>query len=437
MHPVPDFAAHRARLLEALPEDHGVILFGAPHPLRNGDAEYRYRPDSDLFWLTGWPDPECALLVRHGEEPFALFVQPKDPEREVWTGRRPGPEGATADYGMDRAAPIDELPEALVDFMAGLTAVHHAIGRDADHDALVLGAVRKARRAARKTGDDVPTTFHTLEHLLHRLRLIKGDDEIAVLRRAAELSARAHVEAMAAAAPGVHEYEIDALLEASFRRQGGTGAGYTNIVAGGDNANILHYIRNDQPLRDGDLLLIDAGGEHHFYTADITRTFPVNGRFTEPQRRVYDIVLDAQLKAIDHCRPGRTWKEVHDLATRVLTEGMVALGLLEGDVDALIEEGAHKTYYMHGTGHWLGLDVHDVGPYAGDGGQTLLEPGVVLTVEPGLYIPADDESAPEALRGIGVRIEDDVLVTIDAPEVLTAGVPKHPDEVEAVCQGRA
>jgi len=431
---VPDFALHRRRLLDRLPQGQAVLLFGGPHHLRNGDAEYRYRPSSDLYWLTGWPDPEVALLVKHGDTPFTLFVQKKDPDMEVWTGYRPGPQGALDDYGMDAAFEIAELPEKLVDLLQGVSELHYAWADDPEHDAMLSAVLKRSARKSRKSKLPTPLTFHHPTKLLHELRLVKDSAELDVMREAARITGIAHRAAMQKAAPGVGEWEIDALLTYTYRREGGEGPGYTNIVAGGENACILHYIKNDQELEDGDLLLIDSGGEIGFYTADVTRTFPVNGRFTAPQKRVYQIVLDAQLASIDAARAGRPYAEMHEIATRMLTQGMVDLGLLEGDVDELIEDGAHKKYFMHGTGHWLGMDVHDVGLYHADGESRLLEAGMVVTVEPGLYIPIDDEDAPEDLRGIGVRIEDDVVITEGDPEILTADIPKTIDQVEAACQ---
>ena len=430
----PDFAAHRKALLERLAPDEAVLLFGSPHHLRNGDAEFRYRPASDLYWLTGWPDPDVALLVRHGETPFTLFVQKKDKDLEIWTGYRPGPVGAVEDYGMDAAFTIGELGDTLVEALQGIAVLHHAWGQDAEDDALLASVLKKTARKARKSRKDTPLTFHHPIKLLHELRLCKTAAEVAVMREAARITGIAHRGAMAMAAPGVGEWEIDAYLTYVYRREGGEGPGYTNIVAGGENACILHYIRNDLPLEDGDLVLIDSGAEFGFYTADVTRTFPVSGRFSRPQRRVYEIVLRAQLAAIDAARAGVPYRQMHDVATRVLTAGMVELGLLKGDVDTLIEEEAHKKYYMHGTGHWLGMDVHDVGLYHRDGESRPLEPGMIVTVEPGLYIPIDDADAPEDLRGIGVRIEDDVLVTDGEPDVLTADIPKSIADVEAACQ---
>ncbi|MCB9681502.1 MAG: aminopeptidase P N-terminal domain-containing protein [Alphaproteobacteria bacterium] len=429
----PDFAAHKKALLDRLPEGEAVLLFGAPTRLRNGDAEHRYRPDSDVWWLTGWPDPEVAVFVAHGDTPVTMFVQPRDPTAETWTGRRAGPEGARARFGADAAFAYDRLEAELPRLLQGHTALHYAFGVDAEHDALLQASIHKAARSARRNGLDVPETFHAPSKLLHELRLFKLPDEVALLREAGRISAEAHVAAMRAGRPGAAEYEIESAIEHTFRRQGSEGPGYTSIVAAGDNANILHYIVNDCVVAEGDLVLVDAGCEVGHYTADITRTWPANGRFTPPQRRVYQAVLDAQLAAIAAVKPGATFMDVHDTAIRSLTTSMVALGLLEGEVDDLIASEAYKAWYMHGTSHWLGLDVHDVGTYARGGRSRVLEPGMVLTIEPGLYIPAASEDAPADLRGIGIRIEDDVLVTASGCEVLTADAPKTVEALEAVC----
>jgi len=433
MTPTPDFSENRRRLVDTLAPDEAVLLFGAPHPLRNGDSEYRYRPDSDVYWLTGWTDPEVAVFLRPGDEPLVMFVQKKDKTREVWTGFRPGPQGAEQDFGADVAYPWSALDAELPRLLQGVQTLHYAFARNPEHDALVASAIQKAARAARKSGLSVPETFHALSHRVHELRLRKTPSELAVLRHAAHITDLAHREAMATAADGVPEFAIEALIDGTFRGQGGTGAGYTTIVAGGANACVLHYITNRAPLKAGDLLLIDAGCELSYYTADVTRTFPVSGRFSPAQAQVYSLVLDAQLAAIDQARAGVPYSAMHDAAVRVLTEGMVALGLLKGNVDTLISDESYKRYYMHGTGHWLGLDVHDAGRYARSGESRLLEPGMVVTVEPGLYIPPDDEDAPEALRGIGVRIEDDIVITDGEPENLTAAIPKTIAEVEAAC----
>ena len=434
MQPTPDFSAHRARLIAALEPDEAVLVFAAPHHLRNGDAEYRYRPDSDLFWLTGWTDPEAVVFLRPGKNPLTMFVQPKDPEREVWTGRREGTEGARERFGADVAFEIDALDAELPRLLQGVSVLHYAFAQQPDNDRRVMAAIHKASRAARRNGLSVPETFHHPSKLLHELRLHKSSDEIAVMRECARITADAHIQAMVAASEGRNEYEIEALIDHVFRSQGGTGAGYSSIVAGGDNANILHYIANNQPLRSSDLLLIDAGCEYQFYTADVTRTFPVSGTFTDAQKEVYRWVLKAQEAAIEQARPGVAYSEMHDASVRVLTEACLALGLLEGELDALIKDQAYKRYYMHGTGHWLGLDVHDAGTYARKGISRPLAPGMVVTVEPGLYIPAADTDAPERLRGIGIRIEDDILITDSGHENLTAACPKSIEDIEAVCQ---
>lgn len=433
--PRPNYADHRQRLLERLNEGEAVLVFGAPHRTRNGDAEYRYRQDSDLWWLTGWPDPECAVWIQPGQEPLTLFVQDRDPEKETWTGRRAGPEGARARFGADDAYPIDDLEGELGRLFQGVRTLHYAIGHDPGHDRLVHRAIARAARAGRRNGLDAPETFVSPSKLLHELRLHKSPDEVACLRAAAHITEQAFLQCMAQSAPGVGEWEIDATLQGEFLRRGSEGPGYTPIVASGANATILHYIVNRDVCQPNDLVLVDAGCEVAHYTADVTRTWPVSGRFEGPAREVYQAVLRAQHRAIDAARPGATFMEVHDVTVRALTEAMIDLKLLSGDVDDRIEEESYKRYYMHGTSHWLGLDVHDVGTYARDGRSRTLGAGMVLTIEPGLYIPADDPEAPEALRGIGVRIEDDVLITEEAHEVLTASIPKEIDDVEAACRG--
>ncbi len=431
------FAARRARVLEQLQPGHAMLLMPHHHHLRNGDAEFRYRQCSDILYLSGWQDPECALLLRPGSEaPFVLFVQQKDQEMEIWTGIRAGPGGATRDFGADASYTWSELGEKLGELLIGYHTLHYRAGQDAGFDRAVLSSIaRKRKIATRRHQEPVPDSFINPGRILHELRLFKDPSELEVMRRAGDITGTAHVAAMRKAAPGVSEFELEALIDYTFRKHGGNGPGYTSIVGGGSNACILHYITNREPLKDGDLVLIDAGCEIDWYTADVTRTFPVNGRFNEGQRAIYEVVLEAQLACIDHCRPGSTFKSVHELAIRKLTEGMVRLGLLSGEVDELIEEEQYKRYYMHSTSHWLGMDVHDVGSYLGEEGSRELAAGMVLTVEPGLYVMPDDEEAPERFRGIGVRIEDDIVVTQGEPEILTAGIPKTIEEVEAACQG--
>lgn len=430
--------AHRAALLDRLADGEGVLIFAAPHVYRNGDAEYGYRQASDLLYLTGWPDPEAALLLRKGaEKPYMLFVQSRDPERETWTGRRHGPEGAVTLFGADEAHPWDELAGQLPALLTGTHTLHYAFAEDAERDRLVAGSVQRARRLARRNHLPVPDAFIDPSRLLHELRLKKTDEELAVMQRAADITAEGHRNAMARTAPGVFEYELESELLHTFRRRGGTGPGYSCIVGGGVNATILHYITNDCALQDGDLVCVDAGCEVSGYTADVTRTWPVNGTFTDAQRELYQLVLDAELAAIALCKPGSTFMEVHEATQRHLTQGLVRLGFLEGDaddkdcIDTLVADEKYKRWYMHGTSHWLGLDVHDVGSYNRAGQSRPLEPGMVLTIEPGLYVPADDEQAPERFRGIGIRIEDDVCITDGEPRVLTAAIPKTIEDVEA------
>ncbi len=432
------FAQHRERLFAALSDDDAVLLFGAPHHIRNGDAEFKYRPDSDVFHLTGWEEPEVAVLLRPGaDKPFVMFVQARDPAMEIWSGRRWGPEGAVSRFGADEAFPIGDLAAKLPDLLQGYRNLHYRVADDGDRDQLLVGALKAARRRARRNGVDVPDAFVDPGRLLHELRLIKTEDEIEVMQRAAELTCEAHVRAMAGTRPGVHEFEIESLIEHTFRGGGGNGPGYTTIVGSGVNATILHYIENSSEMKDGDLVCVDAGCEFGFYTADVTRTWPVNGKFTTAQAEIYQVVLDAQEAAIAQAVEGNSIRSVHQVTVRALTEGMVRLGLLSGDVDDLIANETFKRYYMHGTSHWLGLDVHDVGAYFKDGQSRPLAPGMVLTIEPGLYVAEDDQEAPEAYRGIGIRIEDDVLVTSGGNRVLTAAAPKTIDDVEAVVQGRS
>ena len=432
----------RGRFLAALGTD-AALIFGASKALRNGDAEHRFRQNSDVLYLSAWSDPDCAILLRPGSPaPFVMFVAPRDAATEVWEGRRYGVEGAKALFGADEAYAFDAISKHLPDLLQGYRTLHYRFAEDADRDRLLAGAIAKARKPARRAGLHLPDAFIDPARLLHELRLFKSPLELDVMRAAAAVTAEAHGLAMRATAPGGNECEIEAVIDGTFRRRGGS-PGYTTIVGGGDNATILHYIANDCPLVDGDLLCVDAGCELQGYTADVTRTWPVNGRFTADQAALYQLVLDTEEAAIAQVRPGVTWKQVSDAAIRQLTEGLVRLGFFEGDpgdsalVDTLIQEEKYKRWYMHGLGHWLGLDVHDAGVYIQDGGARPFEPGMVTTIEPGLYVPLDDEQAPARFRGMGIRIEDDVLVTAGDPEVLTAAIPKSIEAVEAWMAGRS
>jgi Xaa-Pro aminopeptidase len=413
-----------------------AIVAGATPTIRNATTHHPFRQDSDFFYLTGFEEPNAVVVLIAGDNGcrYVLFVQPRDPEREVWDGKRAGVEGAKSTYGADDAYVIDELESRLPALLEGAETLFYVPGLSQRRDAVVFAAMRKHRTHSRDLLSG-PDTLVDLAALLHEQRIIKEPDELSSLRRAARLGALAHREAMRVTAAGLREYHVQAVLEFVFRAHGSPRNGYNSIVAAGANATTLHYVDNTAELMSDELLLIDAGCEVDYYTCDITRTFPVSGRFSPAQRAVYDVVLDAQRRAIALARPGRTIVEVHEEAVRALTQGMVSLGLLEGDVDALIASSAYKAYYPHRTSHWLGLDVHDAGSYAEAPGQSrVFAPGMVITVEPGLYIPADDERAPESLRGIGVRIEDDVLITDDEPVVLTNDAPKDPVEVERLCQ---
>ncbi len=415
--------------------DAGVAIVPAARVVqRNADVDYPFRQDSDFYLLTGMEEPDAvAVFCRtKGQRRFVLFVRERDPEKERWDGERPGVEGAVRDYGADEAYPLGALGDKLPELFEGARRVAYRPGRYADLDSTVFAAWRHHRSSSRVRYDG-PDELINLEAVTEQLRLRKSPAALDALRRAARISALGHREAMRVARPGLYEFQVEAVLDFAFKAYGAVRHGYTPIVASGANATVLHYVRNDRRMEDGDLLLVDAGGEFDFHTADITRTFPVSGRFTPPQRDAYAVVLAAQRAAMARCVVGASMQEVHETAVRVLVEGMVALGLLEGDVDGLIEREAYKPYYMHRTGHWLGMDVHDVGRYWSEGQSRRLEPNMVVTVEPGLYVPLDAAEAPEALRGIGIRIEDDVLVTDDGPVVLTEHVPTDPDEIEALC----
>lgn len=406
----------------------------APERIRNRDTHHPFRFDSHFYYLTGFPEPEAVVALvcaGDGSAPRSiLFCRERNAEREIWDGRRHGPEAAREAFGFDAAHAIGALDDEAPKLIADQPLLAVAIGDDAGWDARVMRWLN-AVRAQSRAGVVAPSTVIEVRAPLDEMRLVKRAEEIDTMRRAARISAGAHRRAMRAAAPGRHEHEIEAELLHEFRRHGAQAPAYTPIVAGGANACVLHYIENSAPLADGELLLIDAGCELDGYAADITRTFPVNGRYGAAQRDVYELVLAAQAAALERVRPGSDWNAPHEAALRVLTRGLVDLGLLAGEVDGLIEQGAYRRYYMHRTGHWLGLDVHDAGEYKVDGRWREFVPGMVTTVEPGCYIrPADD--VPRALWNIGVRIEDDVLVTPDGHEVLSADAPKSVADIEAL-----
>jgi len=431
------FAERRRRFLDSI-EEGVALVFAAPEKIRSHDTNYRFRQDTYFSYLTGFPEPDAIALFapgRAGEE-FVLFVRPRNRERETWDGRRFGPEGALEKFGADKAYTLDQFEEIALQFLENTPRLYHRLGAYADRDALVLKLLETARKKIRQ-GITAPTAVEDPAGILDEMRLHKTPAELDLMRKAAVISSEAHREAMRALEPGLHEYEIEAVIEYVFRKGGASGPAYNTIAGSGVNATILHYTENTDVCRDGDMLLVDAGAEFQGYAADITRTFPVSGRFTDAQRRVYDIVLEAQLKAIEKVRPGTPYDEIHQTALRVLVEGLVRLGILKGNVNALIEGEAYKPYYMHKTGHWLGMDVHDAGSYRRGAAWRPLEPGMVLTVEPGLYFAEDLTEVPKEYRGLGIRIEDDVLVTAAGHEVLTKTAPKTVDEIESVMAGGA
>jgi len=426
------FAARRDAYMQAIGPTGVAIVRSLPERLRNGDAYHPFRQHSDVLYLTGFVEPDATLVLRPGAEAerVVMFVRPRDPEMETWDGRRAGIDGAKTTYGADAAYPASELPQKLAELLANAGELHYAVGLDDEMDLLVTHTIAKLRKTE-KRGKRPPHAIVDPRPTLHELRLHKRPEELAALRKAAEISAEAHVAAMRAGKLGVFEHELEALINYTFRRHGGAGPGYATIVGAGENATILHYIENRCAIASGDLVLVDAGCEYDHYTADITRTWPANGTFSPIQRRVYQIVLDTQVEAVAMVKPGVTLDEIHNHCVRRLTEGMIALGLLGGSVDDRVSDQSYRKFYMHGTSHWLGLDVHDVGAYTRDGKARGLEPGMVITVEPGLYIAADAPDVPPELRGIGIRIEDDVLVTATGHEVLTAATPKKIEDIEA------
>ena len=428
------FEQRRKKFIEQM--NGGVAIFrSSTEVIRNNDAHFKFRPDSDFYYLTGFSEPNSVIVFapEHPEHKFIMFVRPRDPERETWDGKRAGIEGAVSTYGADIAYSIDELEAKLPEYVKNVDTLYYTIGTYPDFDQKIIHLLSDLRKKVR-SGDYAPTTIIETGKILHEMRLLKSDEEMEIMRKANKIAQQAHIEAMKASRPGIYEYEIEALLENEFKKQGANGVAYNSIVGTGVNATILHYVENNQQLKDGDLLLIDAGDEYGFYASDITRTFPVNGKFTKPQREIYEIVLEAQLEAIKMVKPGTKFVDVHNRAVEVLTEGMVKVGLLNGNVDDLIKDESYKKFYMHRTGHWLGMDVHDVGKYHINKESRVLEPGMVLTVEPGLYIQENVEGAPKEYIGIGIRIEDDVLVTKDGNEVLSQRIPKTIDEIEKVMQ---
>ncbi len=432
-----EYAARRQEFMRRIGSDGVAIVPGAHEHVRARDTHHRFRQDADFAYLTGFHEPDAVAVIAPGRKDaqgqpaeFVLFVRPRDVEREIWDGRRFGPEGAVAFFGAQQAFSIDSFAAELPKLLSGRDTVHFTLGEDAALDTQVINVIRDIRAVARR-GAAAPASIVALENTLHEQRLLKRGAEIELQRTACEISAAAHVRAMRATQPGMNEWQIAAEIAAEFTLND-CEPGYGTICGGGENACILHYTENNRALNDGELLLIDAGAEYRGYTGDITRTFPINGRFSAAQKAVYEVVLAAQLAAIATLTVGELASKPHEVSTRVLTEGMVKLGLLSGDVDALIKADKQKQFFMHGTGHWLGMDVHDVGRYKIKGEYRRFEAGMVMTVEPGIYVAPGTPGVPSEFWGIGIRIEDDVLVTAGGPEVLTSGVPKTVAEIEAL-----
>ncbi|WNO08837.1 Xaa-Pro aminopeptidase [Teredinibacter sp. KSP-S5-2] len=428
-----EFSRRRKALMEMMEPNSIAILPSGRERTRSRDTDYFFRQDSDFYYLTGFTEPDAVLVLiperEHGE--FVLFCRDRDPEKEIWDGYRAGPEGAIVKYGADDAFPIDDIDEILSGLIEGRQRLYYAMGRDADFDKHVMDWVNRIRAKVR-SGATPPGEFLDLDHILHDMRLYKSAAEIRLMEEAGRISAEAHIRAMRACKPGVYEYQLEAEIRHECAMQGAREQAYNPIVGGGKNACILHYVENTDKLKNGDLVLIDAGGEYQGYAADITRTFPVNGVFSKEQADIYRVVLRAQAAAMEKIVPGNHWNEPHDASVAAITQGLIDLGLLQGDLGDNIERETFKTFYMHRIGHWLGLDVHDVGDYKVGDEWRVLEPGMVMTVEPGIYISPDNEHVAKKWRGIGIRIEDDVLITKDGYRVLTDNAPRTIEEIEAL-----
>ena len=426
-----EFQNRRSQLMRMVGSGGIVILPSAPVRTRSRDVEYRFRQDSDFYYLTGFAEPEAVAVLVPGRESgeYLMFCREKDPTREQWDGRRAGQAGAIEDFGADDAFPIEDLDDILPGIMESCDRVYYTMGMYAEFDTRMAEWVNTLRSKLSR-GVQSPHEFVALDHLLHDMRLYKSRSEISAMRKSARVAVEAHKRAMRLTRPGLFEYEIEAEFRYEFRRNGGW-VSYSPIVGGGANACILHYVENSAELKDGDLLLIDAGCELDYYASDITRTFPVNGRFTPEQRAVYEVVLEAQRAAIEKTVVGNHWNDPHDAAVKVITKGLRKLGLLDGSVARLIKDEAYQQFYMHRTGHWIGMDVHDVGDYKVGDEWRMLEPGMVTTVEPGIYIN-NSRKIPKRFRNIGIRIEDDVAVTRKGPDVLSKGLPSDPDDIEAL-----
>lgn len=432
-----EYRKRRDLLMQQMEPNSIAILPAAPASNRNNSVDYPYRQNSDFQYLCGFGEPEAVMALipgrEHGE--FVMFCRERDPERELWDGLRAGQDGVIERYGADDAFPIADIDEILPGLIEGRERIYYSVGKNHNFDQQLMEWVNTIRSKAR-LGAQPPKEFVMLDHLLHEMRLFKSASEVSIMQHAADISARAHVRAMQAVEPGMFEYQLEAELDYEFRKSGARLAAYNSIVAAGKNACILHYVENNARIERNDLILIDAGCELDCYASDITRTFPASGKFSPEQRALYEIVLAANEAAIEAVQPGNHWNEPHDTTVEIITSGLLELGLLKGKLQQLIEEQAYRSFYMHRAGHWLGLDVHDVGDYKVAGNWRLLEPGMMLTIEPGIYVAPDNQQVEPKWRGIGIRIEDNVLVTKTGNRVLTGGVPKSVDAIEQLMQQR-
>jgi len=428
-----EYRQRRQQLIEQMEANSIAIVPTAVETVRNRDVEHPFRQDSDFYYLSGFAEANACLILIPGREQgeYILFCEAKDPALEIWTGRRAGPEGAARDFFVDEAYPIEAIDSVLPELIEGKARVYSVMGANSKFDSQLTHWLNQVKAMVRK-GAQVPHEFSALDHLLHEMRLIKSPAEIEIMQKAADISAAAHCRAMQVAKPGCFEYQLEAEILYEFTREGSRWPAYPSIVGGGENACILHYTNNDMAIADGGLVLIDAGCELDYYAADITRTFPVNGKFSPEQKALYELVLSAQLVAIAQVKPGNSWNAAHEAAVEVLVRGLLDLGLLSGDLEQLIEDESYRTFYMHRTGHWLGMDVHDVGEYRIEKEWRPLKAGMTLTVEPGLYIAPDCEEVEARWRGIGIRIEDDIVVTTDGCHVLSHKVPKTVADIEAL-----
>ena len=435
-----EFAQRRTRLMRRLGKGSAAVFVSGRETLRNGDVDHPFRQDSTFYYLTGFEEPSSVAVLRRGaDHPYVLLVRPHDPEMAVWVGPRAGVDGAVEQHGAHAAYPIDELGELLRELLDGVTDLWFSLGASPGGQTATEGILTQIvaeRRARAQRGATPIEVIRDPEPLVDELRLLKSPAEVRALQRAIDITGRGLAAAMRATKPGMHEYEVQATLEEVYRREGAVRDGFPTIAASGPNSCTLHYTTNRRQIQNGDLMLLDTGAEWGYYSADVTRTYPANGRFTAAQRAVYDVVLEAQRKGIERARPGHTFHDVHDASLRTLVEGLVDLKVLKGDIDSLIERGAYRHVYMHSTSHWLGLDVHDAGNYREGGKSVPLRPGMVLTVEPGLYFAPGTKGVPKRLQGIGIRIEDDVLVTKEGNRNLSGKIPSQPDDLEALVGGR-